>query len=154
MIIHGTFAVAITLIGLSASPCSAQTQDGARVPGSILGVYIGATRAEVAQTLAPHGTVEGRATHDGGRKDAWTLRDTDFSALAVRTNKRGEVVWVNAFVRPKREVPFSALGDLSAAIQKMDSKVVWQSESAGRKYQLIASGRNGHAQSLLLIALE
>lgn len=137
-----------------ASDAQSAPQDGAGTPGSILGVSIGATREQVAQALEPHGTSAGRATRDGGRKDAWTLRDTDFTAIAVRTNKRGEVIWVNAFVRPERELPFSALGDVSTALQKMDSKVVWQGENAGKKFQLIASGKNGRVQSVLLLAVE
>lgn len=129
-----------------------QASEPARVPDSILGVRIGMRSEEVSAKLSPLGTVGGRATRDGGRKEAWTLRETDFTSLAVKTNERRRVVWVTGFLRPGKEMPFSALGNLGSATAATDLQAVWDVASPEGGYRLVAKGHQGKARVVSLVS--
>lgn len=124
-----------------------------KIADSILGVRVGASLKEVSARLAPLGTAGGRATRDGGRKEAWSLRETDFSHLALKTDAGECVVWVTGFLRPGREVAFSELGDLSLATSVTGSRAVWDVATPEGGYRFIARGRNQQAQVVQLISL-
>ena len=135
------------------SAALAQKSKDPFVINSILGVSIGNTLAETRANLTPLGTGGGRDTRDGGRKEAWTLKDTDYATLAFKTNGKGKVVWVSAFARPGREIPFSTLGSLSKAARAADSQVIWNVETPQGGYRLVAKGANGKASVVYLLSL-
>jgi len=131
----------------------AQKSKDARVINSILGVSIGNTLEETRAKLTPLGTGGGRDTRDGGRKEAWTLKDTDYATLAFKTDRKVKVVWVSAFARPGKEVPFSRFGDLSKAARAADSQVIWNVGTPQGGYRLVAKGANGKASVVYLLSL-
>lgn len=131
----------------------AQKSKEARVINSILGVSIGSTLEETRAKLSPLGTGGGRDTRDGGRKEAWTLKGTDYATLAFKTDGKGKVVWVSAFARPGKEIPFSKLGDLSKAARAADSQAIWNVETPQGGYRLVAKGPNGKASVVYLLSL-
>lgn len=145
----------LVVVLLLASAALAQKSKEIRVINSLLGVSIGATLEEAKAKLTPLGTGGGRDTRDGGRKEAWTLKGTDYATLAFKTNGRGRVVWVSAFARPGKEVPFSKLGDLSKAAAS-DSQAIWNIETpqSGGGYRLVAKGTKGKASVVYLLSLE
>jgi hypothetical protein len=130
----------------------AQKSKEGRVINSILGVSIGNTLEETRAKLIPLGTGGGRDTRDGGRKEAWTLKGTEYATLAFKTDGKGKVVWVSAFARPGKEIPFSRLGDLSKAV-RADSQAIWNIETSQRGYRLVAKGVNGKASVVYLLSL-
>jgi len=77
---------------------------------SLDGIGIGTRLDEARSILARIGTGGGRDTRDGGRKEAWTLKETDFATVAFKTNGEKQIVWISAFVRQGKEIPFSRLG--------------------------------------------
>ncbi|HYH85590.1 MAG TPA: hypothetical protein VEX60_08905 [Pyrinomonadaceae bacterium] len=121
---------------------------------SILGVRVGAKIEEVHEKLKDLGTWGGRATQDGGRKEAWTLKETEFTSVAYKTNAAGRVVWITGFVRPGKEIPFDKLGDLARARGKDKTEAVWDVEAQGASYKLVAKGPDGKARVVTLISLE
>ncbi len=125
----------------------------ARIADSVLGVKIGATLDEARAKLAPLGTHGGRDTREGGRKEAYALKETDYLHVAFKTNRRGEVVWVSGFVRPDREIPFSAFGDLSLAPGATDAEAIWNVGTPGGGYRLVVKGQNGKARVVYLLSL-
>lgn len=146
LIVAALFLATPALTSLSAqAPATAAAE-------SIAGVHVGATAEEVRARLEPLGTVVGRDARDGGRRDVWTLESGDFASVAVTTNARGRVVWVTGFLRPGREVPFSAFGDLARAAGRSDVRAVWESRNAHGSYRLSVRGAGGKAQTVTLLA--
>jgi hypothetical protein len=118
------------------------------------GIGIGTSIDEAQSKLRQIGTGGGRDTRDGGRKEAWTLRETDFASLAFKTNKAGRVVWVSAFVRPGREVLFAKLGDPAKATTFTNSQAIWNVDSASGGYRVVAKGAEGKASVVYLLSLD
>jgi hypothetical protein len=145
---------AAVLLMSQASAASAPTPQGGRdggVSDSILGVKVGMTLEEVHEKLKPLGTFGGRGTREGGRKEAWTLKKTDFSSVAYQTDGRGRVKWVTGFVRPGKEIRFEKLGDLSRATKNTEQEAVWNVERAEGNYRLMAKGAGGRAQVIQIL---
>ena len=132
----------------------AQKSKETRAINSLLGVSIGSTLEEARSKLTPLGTGGGRDTRDGGRKEAWTLKGTDYANIAFKTDGKGRVVWVSAFTRPGKEISFSKLGDLSKTAQTPGSQAVWNIETPQGGYRLVAKGANGKASVIYLLSLE
>jgi hypothetical protein len=131
----------------------AQKSKEARVINSLLGVSIGSTLEETRARLSSLGSGGGRDTRDGGRKEAWTLKGTEYATLAFKTDGKGKVVWVSAFARPGKEIPFSKLGDLSKAARAAESQAIWNVETPQGGYRLVAKGVQGKASVVYLLTL-
>ena len=120
----------------------------------IEGVGIGTSYEEAKTILGRIGTGGGRNTRDGGRKEAWSLKETDFMTLAFKTNGKGRIVWVSAFVRPGKEVQFSKFGDLTKATSSTRSQAIWNVGSARGGYRLVVKGAEGKANVVYLLSLD
>ncbi len=135
-------------------PAAAQKTTLPVVVETLDGIGIGTSIDEVRARLSQIGTGGGRDTRDGGRKEAWTLNETDYASLAFKTNKAGKVVWVSAFVRPGREVLFAKLGDPAKATMLSKSQAIWNVSSASGGYRLVAKGAEGKASVVYLLSLD
>jgi len=144
--------VAVLFIAVPALTSVSAQAPPVAVAESIAGVHVGAAAEEVRARLEPLGTVVGRDARDGGRRDVWTLASGDFASVAVTTNGRGRVVWVTGFLRPGREMPFSAFGDLAMAAGRSDVRAVWESRNAHGTYRLSVRGSDGKARVVTLLA--
>lgn len=150
-----TLLAALSLAGLGPAYRVAVAQgEKPKVVDSILGVCVGAKIEEVHEKLKTLGMVGGRATRDGGRKEAWTLKETEFTSVAYKTNAAGRVVWITGFVRPGKEIPFDKLGDLARATGKDKTEAVWDVETQSGSYKLVAKGPDGKARIVTLISLD
>ena len=132
---------------------NAFAQEPTEIP-LLQGIAIGSNLDEVRTKLTRIGTGGGRDTKDGGRKEAWTLKETDFATLAFKTNRAGEVVWVSAFARPGKEVPFAKLGDPSKASSFDKSQAIWNVKTARGGYRLVAKGGGEKASVIYLLSLD
>lgn len=132
---------------------AARARPNPRVADSVLGVRTGMSLDEARARLGRLGTPAGRDTREGGRKEAWTLRGTDYGSIALKTNSQGRVVWVTGFLRPGREIPFSELGDLSHAARATQSQAIWNVASPAGGYRLVAKGQSGKASVTSLLSL-
>lgn len=121
---------------------------------SLAGIGIGTSLDEARSRLARIGSGGGRDTREGGRKEAWTLRETDFTSVAFKTNKAGRIVWVSAFVRPDREVLLAKLGDPAKATTFTKSEAIWNVSTASGGYRLVAKGAEGKASVVYLLSLD
>jgi hypothetical protein len=148
------FVIACLLAAAGLAASAAPQEEKPKAVDSVLGVRVGSTLEEAQGKLREHGTGGGRATGDGGRKEAWTLKDTEFTSVAFRTNAKGRVVWVTGFVRPGREIPFAQLGDLARAARKDTLQAVWNVEKPEGSYRLVAKGPDGKARVVSLLQLE
>lgn len=120
---------------------------------SLSGIGIGTSLEEARSILSRIGTGGGRATRDGGRKEAWTLKETEFASIAFKTDGAGRVVWVSAFVRPGKEMPFTNFGDPAKATSSSKSQVIWNVGNARSGYRLVAKGAEEKAAVVYLLAL-
>lgn len=127
--------------------------EGARVIDAVLGVGVGTTIDEAHAKLKDLGTVGGRATRDGGRKEAWTLKKTEFTSVAYKTDARGRVQWVTGFVREGHEIPFERLGDLARATAVAETEAAWNVETQEGGYRLVAKGPGRKARVVYLLSL-
>jgi hypothetical protein len=150
MLVSGLFFV----IAAARLEARAAQGEAVQVADSILDVRIGSSLEEVHLKLKELGTFGGRATREGGRKEAWTLKGGEFTSIAYKTDASGRVVWVTGFVRPGREIPFSKLGDLARATGKDDAEAAWSVETPGGGYRLVAKGPKGRARVVYLLSLE
>jgi hypothetical protein len=121
---------------------------------SLQGIGIGTNLEEARSKLAQLGTGGGRDTREGGRKEAWTLKETEFTSLAFKTNGAGRIVWVSAFARPGKEIPFARLGDLTKANVQTKSEVIWNVQAERGGYRLVAKGSEGKASVIYLLSLD
>lgn len=156
---RSTFVAAVSLILVGGffmlarpATCGAQT-GGAKVVDSILGIRIGSSLEEAHAKLKDLGTVGGRATREGGRKEAWTMKGGDFTSIAYKTDAAGRVVWLTGFVRPGKEIPFKQLGDLARATGKDANEAAWTVATPEGGYRLVAKGPNGKARVVYLLSL-
>jgi hypothetical protein len=145
-----TLVTSLLLLVLLAVPVAAQNS----VVDSFEGIGIGTTIDQARTLLARIGTGGGRDTRDGGRKEAWTLKETDFTTIAFKTNGSGRVVWISAFVRQGKEVPFSKFGDLTKATDLTKSEAIWNVGNERGGYRLVAKGAEGKASVVYLLSLE
>jgi hypothetical protein len=143
----------LAVLMLLASPTPAQKSEQLGAIDSLIGVKIGSTLDEARSRLTQFGTGGGRDTREGGRKEAWTLKETDYATLVFKTDGKGKVSWVSAFVRPGKEVPFSKLGDLAKATSVSDSQAIWNVETPQGPYRLVVKGANGKAGVVYLLSL-
>jgi hypothetical protein len=156
------------LMLLAASVGSAQKVERARVPDSILGVGIGSTldqaheKLDRLRTRKAHSTREDseeeareeqEQEREGGRKEAWALRATNYATVALQVDRGGRVVWITGFVRAGKEIPFSKLGSLSSATVATDKKTVWTVTTPVGGYRVIAKGENGKARVVSILSL-
>jgi hypothetical protein len=132
---------------------NAFAQETTAIP-SLQGIAIGSAIDDARAKLTLIGTGGGRDTRDGGRKEAWTLKETDFATLAFKTNGAGKIVWVSAFARPGKELPFAKLGDPAKATSFSKSQAIWNVQSAGGGYRLVAKGAEGKASVVYLLSID
>ncbi len=146
-----------------ASPIAfGQKAEQTRVIDSILGVGIGTSLEQAHAKLdrLRRKSRESRAEREeendereGGRKEAWALKATNYSTVALQADREGHVVWITGFVRPGKEIPFAKLGDLSLAAGVTDSRAIWNVVTPTGSYRLVAKGQNGKARVMSLVSL-
>lgn len=142
----------LLLLSVALAAQGGNAKDGrSSVINSILGVRLGASLEETQELLKPLGTMGGRGTRDGGRKEAWTLKGTDFASITYQTTGKGRVKWVMAFLRPGKEIPFEKLGDLKFATLRNQTDVVWSFEDPQGNYRVAARGAEGRARVIYLM---
>ena len=137
----------------------AQTANHSRVSDSILGVRIGTSLEEARKKLEPLSMASDRSSNEaedkeeGGTKRFWRLKGTKYTSVALKTNRKGRVVWVTGFVRASEEPLFSELGDTSCAVRSTDSQAIWNIATPNGGYRLVAKGANGRARVIYLLSL-
>ena len=121
---------------------------------SLGGIGIGTSLDEARSILGRIGTGGGRNTRDGGRKEAWTLKESEFTSIAFKSNGAGRIVWISAFLRQGKEEPFTKFGDTTKATSISTSQVIWNVGNGRSGYRLVAKGTEGKAAVVYLLALD
>lgn len=130
-----------------------------RVRDSILGIRVGSSLADARTRLAALAVRQESEPEESeerergeGRTKAWMLKGTEYRSIALNANDADRIVWITGFVRPGREIPFSKLGDLSAA-RANDSIAIWNVATPEGSYRLVARGQRRRARVISLLSL-
>jgi hypothetical protein len=59
------------------------------------------------------------------RKILWQLKTTDYYAIFVKSGEKGRLIYVQALLRPGKEIPFNKLGELKKAPIHDSRTVAW-----------------------------
>jgi hypothetical protein len=59
------------------------------------------------------------------RKILWQLKGTDYSAIFVKSGEKGRLIYIQALLRPGKEIPFTKLGELKKAPIHDSRTVAW-----------------------------
>ena len=121
---------------------------------SLDGIGIRTSLEDARSILGRIGSGGGRDTRDGGRKEAWTLKDSAYASIAFRSNGAGRIVWISAFVRPGKEVEFTPFGDPAKATSWSKSQAIWNVGNGRSGYRLVAKGMEGRASVVYLLSLD
>lgn len=150
----------LILLLLASSVVLAQRGQQTLVIDSILGVGIGTSLDQAHEKLDRLSNRERRderetadEEREGGRKEAWAMRATDYTTIALKAGPDGRVVWITGFVRPGKEIPFAKLGNLSSAIVITNARAIWNVTTPNGGYRVIAKGQKGKAHVISLISL-
>jgi hypothetical protein len=155
-----TPAFLLVILLLTSSLLVAQQKTRPRVIDSILGVGIGTNFEQAHAKLdhlrkgeTPDAEERENEEREGGHKEMWSLRATNYASVALQTDREGRVVWVTGFVRPEKAIPFAKLGNLSLATTVTDSRATWNVATPEGGYRLIARGQKGKALVISLLSL-
>ena len=90
-----------------------------------------------------------------GHKVLWQLAGTDYSALYVTADNQEHIDSITGFLRPEKQIPFAAIGEVSKAPAKDDRTVVWDVLRPDQPlFRVVASGSNGKASSIRLFLVQ
>lgn len=90
---------------------------------------------------------------DEGHQEAWKLRSTPYSQIALASDDKGHVLWVTGFVRPGKEIPFASLGDTKQTAAVSPAFAVWNVIVPYKSYRVVARGRGGKASTVSMLTL-
>jgi hypothetical protein len=118
-----------------------------KVLSSVLGVHLGMSVKEAHAKLdrlsdPAHPPKEEAEEEEGGgnadikegkesepenipRKILWQLKTTDYYAIFVKSGEKGRLIYIQALLRPGKEIPFTKLGELKKAPIHDSRTVAW-----------------------------
>lgn len=143
VVIVGAVATAPTITRL---PEERKTQD------NILGIKIGTTIEDAYKILKLCGEGGGKDTRDKGRREAWTLKRSEFQTIAFQSTGKGKIKWITAYARKGQEMPMDSFGDPKSATRFNESEAIWNVENKDGGFRLVAKGENGKASVVTLLS--
>lgn len=129
-----------------------------KVMTSILGLELGSTLEQAHTKLdklsdpahPPKEEEEGRE-----RKVLWQLARTDYSAVFVKSDERKRITYINAFLRPGKEIPFEKIGDTKKAPLQDINTIAWDVLRPNRPlFRVVASGADQRASSITIFIVK
>ena len=89
-----------------------------------------------------------------GHKVLWQLAGTDYSAVYITADDKERIDSITGFLRPEKQMPFDAVGEVSKAPARDDQSVVWDVLRPGQPlFRVVAKGSNGKASSIRLFVV-
>ena len=152
-------AMLVVSAALISSSSAAAQPKSVRVTDSILGIRLGSTLEEAREKLKGLVKTDGadrderEAEREGGRKEAWALKQTAYATIAYGADKDGRIQWVTGFVRAGHEIPFAKVGDLTQASHQSGQAAIWNVQRPGGNIRVIARGAGGKARVVQVLSL-
>ena len=129
-----------------------------KVMMSILGLELGSTLEQAharldklsASKLPPKEEAEG-AEH----KVLWQLGKTDYSAVFVETDSENRITYINAILRPGREIPFEKIGETKKAPVQDANTIAWDVvRPTSPLFRVVARGANRKAGNITMFVVK
>ena len=129
-----------------------------KVTISILGLELGSTLEQAHAKLdklsdpahPPKEEEEGPE-----RKVLWQLARTDYSAVFVKSDEKGRITYINAFLRPGKDIPFEKIGDTKKAPLQDINTIAWDVLRPNRPlFRVVASGADQRASSITIFIVK
>jgi hypothetical protein len=144
-----------------------------KVLSSVLGVHLGMTVKEAHVKLdrlsdpAHPPKEEAEEKESGGsadvkeekeneaekipRKILWQLKTTDYSAIFVKSGEKGQLIYIQALLRPGKEIPFTKLGELKKAPIHDSRTVAWDVLRPNKPLSRVVGNGNDEKASAITI---
>jgi len=89
------------------------------------------------------------------RKVLWQLAGTDYSAVFVRSDERKRVTYIDAFLRPGKEIPFEKIGETKKAPLQDVNTIVWDVLRPKRPlFRVVAKGVDRKANNITIFVVK
>ena len=129
-----------------------------KVTISILGLELGSTLEQAHAKLdklsdpahPPKEEEEGPE-----RKILWQLARTDYSAVFVKSDEKGRITYINAFLRPGKDIPFEEIGDTKKAPLQDVNTIAWEVLRPKRPlFRIVAKGADRKANNITIFVVK
>ena len=89
------------------------------------------------------------------RKILWQLARTDYSAVFVKSDEKKRITYINAFLRPGKEIPFEKIGDTKKAPLQDVNTIVWDVLRPNRPlFRVVAKGSDRKANNITIFVVK
>jgi hypothetical protein len=137
----------------------------AKVQTGILGLELGATLEQAHATLdklkdASQSTKEEKEDSEKGEQEnesrtLWQLTKSEYSAVYIKANDKGKITYINAFLRPGKEISFDKIGDTKKAPIQGADVIAWDVLRPHRPlFRVVASGKDRKANSIAIFVVK
>ena len=137
----------------------------AKVQTGILGLELGATLEQAHATLdklkdASQSTKEEKEDSEKGEQEnesrtLWQLTKSEYSAVYIKANDKGKITYINAFLRPGKEISFDKIGDTKKAPIQGADVIAWDVLRPHRPlFRVVASGKDRKANSVAIFVVK
>ena len=131
---------------------------------SILGLELGSTVEQAHANLdylsdPAHPPKEEEEAPEKGEgpqhKILWQLAQTDYSLVFVRTDDQERINYIQAFLRPGKEVPFEKIGETDRAPVQDANTIAWDVLRPKRPlFRVVATGADRKANSIAIFIVK
>jgi hypothetical protein len=129
-----------------------------KVTISILGLELGSTLEQAHAKLdklsdPAHPSKEEEEGPE--RKILWQLARTDYSAVFVKSDEKGRITYINAFLRPGKDIPFEEIGDTKKAPLQDVNTIAWDVLRPKRPlFRVVAKGADRKANNITIFLVK
>jgi hypothetical protein len=129
-----------------------------KVMSAVLGIGVGSTLEQAHAKLdklsdPKHPPKEEKEGTE--HKVLWQLAKTNFSSVFVKSDEKGQITYVTAFLRPGKEVPFEKIGETKKAPVQNGNMIVWDVLRPKRPlFRVVAKGADNKANTLTIFVVK
>ena len=89
------------------------------------------------------------------RKILWQLKTTDYSAIFVKSGEKGRLIYIQALLRPGKEIPFTKLGELKKAPIHDSRTVAWDVLRPNKPlFRVLGNGNEQKASAITIFVVK
>jgi hypothetical protein len=136
-----------------------------KVQTSILGLELGATIEQAHEKLdklkdPSQSSKEEKEDSEKGEEEnesraLWQLAKSDYSAVYIKADDKGKITYLNAFLRPGKEIPFDKIGDVKKAPLQSANVIAWDVIRPHHPlFRVVASGKDRKANSIAIFTVK
>jgi hypothetical protein len=136
-----------------------------KVQTSILGLELGATIEQAHEKLdklkdPSQSSKEEKEDSEKGEEEnesraVWQLAKSDYSAVYIKADDKGKITYLNAFLRPGKEIPFDKIGDVKKAPLQSANVIAWDVIRPHHPlFRVVASGKDRKANSIAIFTVK